>query len=60
VSITWEAAVDDRATSRNATEPRSEHETFGKRQAIEAEDEIDGKLGASAIADLAHVKALGK
>ena len=60
--MTCEAAAERRATSRNAagSSPRrgGEDQTFGQRQAIEAEDEIDRELGAAAVADLADVETL--
>src|SRR5262245_16280823 len=37
-------------------ETLGEHQAFGEREAIEAEDEIDRELGTAAIADRAHVK----
>ena len=62
--MTCEAAAERRATSRNAagSSPRraAKTKTFGERQAIEAEDEIDRELGAAAVADLADVKTLGE
>jgi hypothetical protein len=41
-------------------EPRGKYQTFGQRQAIKPEDQIDRELGAAAIADLSHVEALGE
>jgi hypothetical protein len=32
-------------------EPRGKYQTFGQRQAIKPEDQIEGELGAAAIAD---------
>ena len=42
------------------TEPLGKNQAFGKRQAIEPENKIDGKLCAAAVADLADVEASGK
>ena len=38
-------------------ETLGEHQAFGQRQAIEAEDQIDRELGAPAVADLADMEA---
>jgi hypothetical protein len=45
---------------RIKSEPRCKHQTFGEREAIEIENEIDRKLRAPAIAGGADMKALGK
>ena len=41
---------------RLEAEPCREHEAFGERQPVEAEDEVDGELGAPAVADAADVE----
>ena len=41
-------------------EPLGEDEPFGERQPVEAEDEIDGELGAPAVADAADMEAGGE
>src|SRR5712671_4653683 len=40
---------------RIEAEAGREHQAFGERQAVEAEDEIDGELGAAAVADAADM-----
>jgi hypothetical protein len=45
---------------RIETKPRRKDQALGKREAIEAENEIDGKLGAATVTDFADVKARGK
>src|SRR5215470_10018512 len=41
-------------------EPRREYQAFGEREPVEPEDQIDGELGASAVAGLPDVEALRK
>src|SRR5580704_3183192 len=54
------AAGDVEERRRIEPEAGGKDQTFGERQAVEAEDEIDRELGAAAIADLADVKTLGE
>ena len=62
--MTCDAAADDarhfEKRRRVEAEPFGKDQSFGEREAIEPENEIDRELGAAAVADLADVKALGE
>ncbi len=49
-------ARDFKKRRRVEAEAGGEDQSFGEREAIQAEDEIDGEFGPAAVADLADVK----
>ena len=60
VSMTCEARRAARDVEKRRgieAEALGKHQPLGERQAVETENEIDRKLGAAAVADLADVKA---